>query len=396
MKITVIVPTYNESKNIEQCISILKSVLQRTQNISDYKILITDAKSPDGTSDIVKKIASTDSHVDLIIENTKQGLGMAYIQAMQYAFNELKTDAVITFDADMSHDANKIPLMVNKLQNGFSYVIGSRYIKGGGIPEKWGLHRKFLSYFGNLYTRILYFNYGISDFTSGFRALKKDVFDSIQDKIVTHKGYTFSISVNLEALRCGYKVAQIPYVFKDRVKGDSKMESTYMINAFIFVTKSRILDVLQIRFLRVFIVGGIGATSQLITYGLVFFPLIEYMNVLNLPSHVYVYNIDFASRFFVSQWMSIEIGVLITFLINNSWSFRDKKLHGLKLLRGFLKTHFVVMGAILIQLAIAQILEVLFGGGIFKHYIYIIIGILVGLIWNYHFYKKIIWKTHKN
>lgn len=396
MKITVIVPTYNESKNITDCIKLLTSVLNQINTIDDYNILITDAKSPDGTSDIVSKMAQSDPHIRLIIEKAKQGLGMAYIQAMEYAFESLGADAVITFDADMSHDANKIPQMINKLNEGYSYVIGSRYIKGGGIPDNWGLHRKLLSFFGNLYVRLVYWQYNISDFTSGFRALKKDVFMAIKDKILTQRGYTFSISANLQAIRAGFKTAQVPYVFKDRVKGNSKMESSYMINAFIYVTQNKIMDLLEIRFLRVFIVGGIGASTQLITYGLIFYPAIEYFNLLNLPQHYYINNIDFALRFFVSQWMSIEIGVLTTFLINNAWSFKDKKLFGLKLLRGFVKTHLVVMGAILIQLMIAQTLEILFGGGILRHYIYIIIGILVGLIWNYYFYKKIIWKIHKH
>ncbi len=396
MKIIVVVPTYNEVGNIENCINAILSEFKSSSSKNTYGILVTDANSSDKTADVVKKLQSQSiENIELIEEKCKQGLGKAYIDAFNFAFETLNADAVMTYDADLSHDHTKIPLFIEAFENGAKYVIGSRYRKGGGIPDEWGIHRKFLSGFGNLFVRVLYFNANITDFTAGYKLISKEVFYRIKDKISVHKGYTFAISTNLEAVRAGYKVKEIPYKFKERTAGQSKMTTEYILNGFKFVVEKRIEDILQIRFARVFLAGGIGAVAQLLFYGIVFFPLVESVNIFGLPLKAGIYGIEFYPRFFVSQMCSIEIGILTTFLVNNLWSFSDKKLSGLKLIRGFIKNHVVVIGAIILQLIVGQLLAMAFGHGFIRHYIYQVAGILVGLIWNFYFYKKIIWKVHK-
>ena len=148
------------------------------------------------------------------------------------------------------------------------------------------------------------------------------------------------------------------------------------------------------RFGKVFIAGGFGASSQLLTYGIIFQPLFVKSNILNLNEVLSVFGqFDLYPKFFFAQLLAIEIGVFVSFYINNSWAFSDKKLKGKIFLRRFLKNHLVVSGAILIQLVIGQLLSTLFGISVLKDYIYQIIGILVGLIWNFYFYQKVIWKT---
>ena len=100
-------------------------------------------------------------------------------------------------------------------------------------------------------------------------------------------------------------------------------------------------------------------------------------------------------RFVIAQLLSIEVGIFITFLVNNVWAFGDKKLHGFKFIIGFIKTNLVVVGGIIIQLIVAQVLASFFGIGLIRGYIYQVAGILVGLIWNFYFYKKVVWKISK-
>lgn len=395
MRFTIIVPTYNEAENIENCIATIDTVLKTTPYKNDYKILITDGKSPDGTAGIVTQLKNKYPQVELIEEKDKQGLGKAYLDAMDFAFEKLGSDSVITFDADLSHDAKILPEIFKRLSEGSDLVVGSRYKKGGGIPDNWGIHRKFLSRSANLFVRTLYFKSGITDFTSGYKGMSKRLYYDIRTKIGIHKGYTFAISTHLESIRSGFKSTEIPYKFVDRTKGKSKMGSEYIFNGLKFVISNFIKDTLSGRFAKVFISGGVGAVSQLIVYGLLLYPIIEGQNIFNLPRYSYIGEIRYSPIFFVSQLFSIEVGVISTFMVNNNWSFRDKKLSGLRLIRAFIKNQFVVMGAILIQLLVGQILKGIFGAGLFRQYSYQIIGILVGLLWNFYFYKKIIWKVSK-
>ena len=395
MKFTIIVPTYKEAENIEKCIYEINKILNPTEYLHKYNILVTDANSPDGTASIVSKLSQSNPNIYLINEIQKQGLGKAYIEAMEYAFSTLNSDCVITFDADLSHDVKLLPLLMGKIEAGAKFAIGSRYAKGGGIPANWGIHRKLLSRFGNLFVRILYFNSGVTDFTSGYKAISKELFQKIKTKLGTHTGYTFSISTNVEALKAGYAPIELPYKFVDRTMGESKMGIEYVLNGFKYVLITRVKDILHIRFAKVFMSGGIGAIFQLSAYGLIFFPIFEKINILGLPSGTGIFGFQIFPRFLISQLFAIEVGILSTFLVNNFWSFREKRLTGFGLIRGILKNHVIVIGAIFIQLMLGQILKSIFGAGLIRQYVYQIFGILGGLFWNFFFYKKLIWKVEK-
>ena len=136
MKIVVIIPTYNEKDAIKEAIPTLRRVFETIKD-ADMHILVTDANSPDGTADTVRELIKESSNIHLIVEKEKRGLGAAYRDAMDYAFNVMKADAIITFDADLSHDATVIPKFVEHFQDGANYVCGTRYRAGGGIPLHW-------------------------------------------------------------------------------------------------------------------------------------------------------------------------------------------------------------------------------------------------------------------
>lgn len=392
MKIVVIIPTYNERENIEKT---TKKVFEVTNDVSsktDVHVLVIDGNSPDGTSKIVESLSKENPYIHLMLEKGKRGLGAAYTDAMKYAFNKMGADAIITFDADLSHDANVIPQFIKKLEKGSKYICGTRYRKGGAIPEEWGIHRKALSYFGNLFVRIVYFGSGVTDFTSGYKAISKEAYKKIGDKVGKHSGYTFAIATNLEALRAGYEVEEIPYHFKDRTFGKSKMGAEYFLNGLLFVIHSRIKDFMASRFGKVFFAGGLGSIGQFLTYGLIFRPLVENQNILGLPYDYFIFNYEIHPNALFAVLLGIEVGVLTSFTVNNLWAFKDSALGGLLFWRRFVKNQFVVAGGILIQLGIFQVLINLFGRGFILDYVYQAFGILVGLFWNFYFYKKIIWK----
>ncbi len=396
MKFFVLIPTYNEAENINRTLGEVLRVFEEIGTKHDMHVLVTDANSKDGTGQLVRDFQSTHPNVHLIVEEAKRGLGAAYTDAMREAFETHQAEAIITFDADLSHDVNLIPKIVEKIASGANFVAGSRYKKGGSVPEEWGVHRKILSYMGNLFVRIIYFEKNATDYTSGFKSITKEVYQKIKVNLgKKFQGYTFIIAFGLEALKSGYKVVEIPYHFKDRTLGKSKMSSEYFYNAFKFVVESRIRDFIATRFGKVFIAGGAGACSQLIMYRF-FHEIVETNNFFNLPFDFYIGGIDIYPRFIVSQLLSIEVGLVVSFFINNMWAFGDQVLKGFKFIRGLVKNHFVVIGGILIQLGIGQLLAAMFGISLLLSYIYQVVGIFVGLFWNFYFYKKFIWKIKQN
>src|SRR5690606_8845638 len=171
MKVVVIIPTYNEKENIERMINVLESdVFPKIPKYS-LEILVADDNSPDGTADIVKTLAKKWKNITLLM-GEKKGLGAAYAKAMQYAMNKMGAYAVIELDADFQHDPNEVIKLVKAMDDGADYVIGSRYIPGGKIPKEWGLHRKFMSFFGSLFARIMFLRLDIHDMTSGLKLSK--------------------------------------------------------------------------------------------------------------------------------------------------------------------------------------------------------------------------------
>lgn len=379
----VIIPTYNERDNIEVTIDALQDVFA---GIKDWKmsVLVVDDSSPDKTYELVREISKKKKNVHLFLNKHKAGLGGAYIKGMDHAFHEMNADVAFEFDADLSHDPKKIPLFLKSIDKGNQLVLGSRYIEGGSIPAEWGIHRKFLSIFGNLIIMTVLTNFRIKDWTSGYRAVSKEVYEAVRPNIDSEQffGYAFQIGFLYHALRKGFKVdPNIAYHFKDRVVGQSKIGPEYIKNTLIFIFKMRIKEILQHKIFKFAVVGGIGSLIQLTT--------------LQLWRQVVPY--EFAS------FLSIEIAVLSNFLINNVWTFADTKLSLPQMPLKFLQFNLASGGSILIQLVIAFLGKFFFGEVtlfiipfINKPFdtglVYAIVGILIGMVWNFFAYTKFIWK----
>tara|TARA_Y100000590_G_C15665636_1_gene994342 strand:- start:934 stop:1650 length:717 start_codon:yes stop_codon:yes gene_type:complete len=224
-KTLIIIPTYNESSNINKIINRINYLN------NDYDILVIDDNSPDNTGMIVNEICLKNSNVKLIKQDGKYGLGKAYCLGFKYAIKN-KYTKVIQIDADLSHNPNDIPRLVD-MSKDYDIVIGSRYINGVSIVN-WPISRLFLSYCANFYARKIT-GLKVKDCTSGFKCLSIDVLKSLNlDKINSH-GYSFQIEVNYKSYINGYKIKEIPIIFKDRNTGKSKMSKKIILEAILVV-----------------------------------------------------------------------------------------------------------------------------------------------------------------
>lgn len=367
-KVLIIIPTYNEVDNIT---SVINQVFeqQKYTNIWDIHILIVDSYSNDGTANKVRIIQKRNHKLHLL-ETKKEGLGKAYVAGFAFAMERLQAYAVFEMDADLSHNPNMIPKFLKHIEYGADFVIGSRYIKGGSIPQNWGIHRKFLSYFGNIIFRLGFFKLSINDWTSGYRALKMWIVKDAFDHIKSYSGYVFQVAFLDYAIKNRAKIVEEPIQFVDRIAGKSK------INAVQYIISSLLYVFLNSSFIKFAFVGVIGFG---IDFGL------SYLGIEILHKSIWI-----------ATFVSTEIAILSNFLLNNFWSFAHKKLsNGFKsYLLSFLKFNLVSSGSILIQVLGVSSLAHFFGATWWPIYKVGIIAFVI-IPYSYILYNKFVWKEKK-
>ena len=222
-KTLIIIPTYNEKDNIEKIINEIFNLNK------DVQILFVDDNSPDGTSDIIKSFNSL--NINLITRKAKLGLGSAYIEGFTWAINN-NFDYVVQMDADLSHNPKDISKLTQKTGE-FDLIIGSRYINGISIVN-WPLSRLILSYLANLYARLI-IGIPILDVTGGFKCISTRLLKQINLNNIKSEGYSFQIEVNFLAWIHNFKIKEVPIVFTDRTKGESKMSKKVIFEAIYMV-----------------------------------------------------------------------------------------------------------------------------------------------------------------
>ena len=227
MDVLVVLPTYNESENIDH-------VLRRVRSaVPAATVLVVDDGSPDGTADIAEIAAKELGNIEVLRRGGKSGLGSAYRAGFRWGLDR-GFDACIEMDADLSHEPEAIPSLVAPLADGHELVIGSRYIPGGVIPN-WAWHRRLLSRGGNLYASSV-LGLGVADATAGFRAYASTLLRRLDLDAVRAEGYGFQIEMTYEAKKAGASVLEVPIRFVDRVEGESKMSAFIVVEALGLVT----------------------------------------------------------------------------------------------------------------------------------------------------------------
>jgi dolichol-phosphate mannosyltransferase len=208
------------------------------QILNDYPgihILIVDDNSPDGTAKYVEDLASKDERIKIIKRDKKRGLGTAYVAGFKFMLAN-GYDNAIQMDADYSHDPVEIKNFLKAIEN-HDLAIGSRYTDGVRVVN-WPIKRLLLSYFANLYTRIIT-GMPIKDATGGFKCFRRDVLQSIDLDKIHSNGYSFQIEMNYKAWKKKFRLCEIPITFVDRVHGTSKMSKKIVFEAVFMVWKLR-------------------------------------------------------------------------------------------------------------------------------------------------------------
>lgn len=229
MKPIIVIPTYNERDNIRELVGSIRAEVKSIRP----DILVVDSASPDGTADTVRAIKERDPMVHLISQNAKLGLGRAYLDGMQWAL-ERDYDSLVTMDADFSHHPRYLDLFFRETQK-HDLVVGSRYIKGGEL-RNWPLARRFLSRFANGYARLLT-GLPFSDLTGGFHCFRADLLKKILRYHIHSEGYAFLMELKSLAILQGARYKEIPIIFSDRTRGDSKISKRVILEAVFFVLK---------------------------------------------------------------------------------------------------------------------------------------------------------------
>ncbi|MBI4226138.1 glycosyltransferase family 2 protein, partial [Candidatus Roizmanbacteria bacterium] len=358
-KAVIITPTYNEAGNIEKLIPL---IFKHTEKLPDWEIhvLVVDSNSPDKTGDIVNKLISKYPRLHLL-RMEKEGLGKAYSQGFQFAIEKLFPYLLFEMDADLSHAPKEIPNFIQAIEQGADLVIGSRYIKGGSIPNEWAIHRRIFSIFGNLVVRLGFMKPSIFDWTGGYRSIKTWVIKDALHHIKNYSGYVFQIALLDYAIKSGAKIKEIPIQFEDRKIGKSKINSTqFIVNIFTYIF-------LYSPFIKFVIVGLVGF---FIDFGI-----------------SYVFIEKFRSTVWFGTLISTEVAIISNFLLNNFWSFSHKKLENKfrSYIPNFIKFNLVSSGSILIQTIGVQLAVNFFGRELWYIYkIFIIVFIIIP--YSYVFY----------
>ena len=235
MKSTIVIPTYNEVKNIEK---LVKSIFKQGINT---KIIIVDDDSKDGTKELADMLSKKFRQRLFVIHREKKlGIGSAYITGFRFALEKLNSDLVISMDADLSHDPKHLHSLFQKINHGFDVVVGSRYSPGGAIVG-WSFDRVIISKGANcLAKKIL--GLKVSDVTTGYRAYKADVLKSINFGDIKSDGYSFLEEILFKAKAKGYKIGETPIVFVDRAFGKSKLSKIEMLKFFLTIIRLRFFD----------------------------------------------------------------------------------------------------------------------------------------------------------
>jgi dolichol-phosphate mannosyltransferase len=234
MKALVIIPTYNESENIEKIVPL---VMEKDPSIH---VLIVDDNSPDGTGRIADEMAKKDGRVSVIHREKKSGLGTAYIAGFKFAL-EKGYDLIFEMDCDFSHDPKYVPHFLKAIQEA-DLVLGSRYVDGVNVIN-WPMSRLLLSYYANVYSRLVT-GLPVKDATSGFKCFRREVLEAIDLGRVKSNGYSFQIEMSFRAWKKGFKIKEIPIVFEDRKVGQSKMSKKIVREAVWMVWKLRLRSLL--------------------------------------------------------------------------------------------------------------------------------------------------------
>ncbi|MCO5222402.1 MAG: polyprenol monophosphomannose synthase [Thermomicrobiales bacterium] len=233
--VTVIVPTYNEADSIP-------IVIERVLALGpQYRMLVVDDSSPDGTANIVEGLRTVNpGRIELLVRPKKEGIGRAYVAGFRLALRS-RADLIATMDADLSHDPADLARLVDATKHA-DLVLGSRYVDGGDT-QGWPMHRRMISRIGGRYARVV-LGVPIQDLTGGFKVYRRPALEALDIDEIESDGYVFQIETTYKTMLNGFRVIEVPIRFVDRVAGKSKLSRRIVFEAMLVVWKLKIERVL--------------------------------------------------------------------------------------------------------------------------------------------------------
>lgn len=369
MKVVIVIPTYNEKENVEKLIPLLLEEFKQIKH--ECHALFVDGNSNDGTQDVINSFMQNENSVHLFVEKEKAGLGAAYVKGFKEAIFELEADVVMEMDGDLQHDPKDIKRFIAEIDNGADYVIGSRRIKGGSVPEEWALYRKFLSWGGSIFARAVLGIWNVKDFTTGFKATRvKGVLDKINLNEIRSEGFAYKIDLLVKTYNLGAKIKEVPITFGLRDRGSSKMEKNNLTDSFRVVIQLSLKQ--NKNFLRFLVVGTIGAIVDF-----------SFANLLTLSEIYPTY----------AAIMSAVIAMFTTFTLNNLWTFDQRKIEGVTTLaKKFIPFVLLSTVPLIFRYFLVDFVVKNMGGGLILYNLAILVSIGFGIVWNFFSYSKVIWK----
>jgi dolichol-phosphate mannosyltransferase len=215
----LILPTYNEAANVEAILAAVGGVLA-TAAPEGFRVLVVDDGSPDGTGALADAMAEQHEWVSVLHRTEKAGIGPAYLAGFAHALQG-GAGYVMEMDSDFSHDPADLARLLAAARGDADLALGSRYVPGGEVRD-WGLLRKFISEGGSTYARLV-LGLHVRDLTGGFKCFRREVLEAIRFDEVRSRGYAFQVELTYRAVQAGFRVTEVPIVFRDREHGQSKM-----------------------------------------------------------------------------------------------------------------------------------------------------------------------------
>lgn len=372
-KVVIVMPVWNEVENIRKMIMVLLEEEFPKIN-ADMNLLVVDNHSKDGTDKAVEEASKKYNNVHLL-QQEKSGLGWAYVSGMRYAMDTLHADAILEMDGDFQHPPRFVKPMVDAYLSGADYCVGSRYVKGGSVPAEWAISRKAVSFFGNLYIRIVLLNFKVHDLTTGFRLSRvRGVLDKIDlENLMDLDRFAYKVDLLYQCLKNSRKTVEVPLQFAPRILEKSKFNWKEMVETFKVATILGIKD--KIRFVKFGVVGGTGFVVNYVG--------LELLKRVGLSTY-------FATLY------ATEAAIISNFIFNNIWTFKDKTITKFKdVIIQFIKFNLTSLFAVIVQPLIVTLATKLFSDTSIVRFGGLLAALVIVLIYNYTVYNLFIWKTWK-